>query len=225
MFACDICTFLVVPLQPLAPPWLQVCTLQHTKCCLNRDNPEGSAVMLISCNLHESNNSVFHYKFLQEWKKSVMWWNHYHHKHHTSPTSSSSKYDTQFQEILTLPKWKEDYRFHSAELQHWFKWHQKIFCSKVEKEQTIECKSDRNIIDDGNIQISSVGAERKKTQLHCNSCLLLLKMTKQYSEKNSVAITTSIYFWQLYTCTIYFCGKGNHKILCTMEHRGNLLLN
>ena len=154
-----------------------------------------------------------------------MWWNviYHHHKHHHHHHHQNMIHN--FKKQLTLPKWKEDYRFHSAELQHWFKWHQKIFCSKVEKEQTIECKSDRNIIDDGNIQISSVGAERKKTQRHCNSCLLLLNTAKQYSEKNSVAISTSIYFWHLYTCIIYFCGKGNHNILSTIDHRGNLLLN
>jgi hypothetical protein len=56
MFVCDI---LHIPSGRTAPtctpPWLQACKPHHTKCCLNTENPEGSAVMLISCNLHESN--------------------------------------------------------------------------------------------------------------------------------------------------------------------------
>ena len=67
------------------------CTQHHTKCYLNRDKPEGSAVMLISCNLHES-NICFSLQIFARMKKFsdmikchiiiIVITNHHHHHHH-----------------------------------------------------------------------------------------------------------------------------------------------
>lgn len=60
---------------------------------------------------------------------------------------------------LTLPKGEENHRFHRAELEHWIEWRQQVPRGKIEQIQSVQGQRDRNVVDDGDVDVATIGAE------------------------------------------------------------------
>lgn len=58
--------------------------------------------------------------------------------------------------VLTLPERQEDDRLHSTEFPHWFIRAQEFSGGKVEQEQGIQGQTHRDVVDNGDVQVSTV---------------------------------------------------------------------
>ena len=68
------------------------------------------------------------------------WWVNMHQKCHTS---------------FTLPEGEKDDRLDDTELQHRIVSTQQLPCGKVEEEQSVQRQTDGDVVDDGDVQIST----------------------------------------------------------------------
>lgn len=55
-----------------------------------------------------------------------------------------------------MPEGQEDHRFDGEELEHRFIWPQQVTGSKEKEEESIEGQADREIVDDGDVEVSSI---------------------------------------------------------------------
>lgn len=68
----------------------------------------------------------------------------------------------------TLPEGEEDDGLDCDELEDWLKWAQQVHGGKVEEEKGIKGKADREVVDDGDVEVSTVdtvGTERERELL------------------------------------------------------------
>lgn len=67
-----------------------------------------------------------------------------------------------------MPEGQEDNCLDSEELEDWFKWAQELHGGKVEEEERVECQADGEVVDDGDIEVSTVntgGRQNESAQL------------------------------------------------------------
>lgn len=66
---------------------------------------------------------------------------------------------------LTLPEGKEDDRLHHEELEHRAVGTKKLSCCKVEEKQSIECKTDRDVVNNCYIEVTTGHAAMTNTMV------------------------------------------------------------
>lgn len=65
--------------------------------------------------------------------------------------------------VPTLPEGEEDDCLDSDELEDWLKRAQQVHGGKIEEEKGVKCQADREVVDDGDVQVAAldaVGRER-----------------------------------------------------------------
>lgn len=62
--------------------------------------------------------------------------------------------------MLTLPEGKEDNRFHHEELQHGPVGTEEVSGGKVKQKEGVEGQADRDVVDDGHVQVTAGDAVR-----------------------------------------------------------------
>ena len=61
-------------------------------------------------------------------------------------------------QVLTLPEGEEDDRLHHEELEHGVVRHQQVTGSEVEQEQGVQRQADRDVVHDGDVQVTAGNA-------------------------------------------------------------------
>lgn len=61
-----------------------------------------------------------------------------------------------------MPKRKKNNALDGGELENWIEGFQEVFGSKVKKEEAVESERDRDVVDDDDVQVSTIGTAKKK---------------------------------------------------------------
>lgn len=104
--------------------------------------------------------------------------------------------------VLTLPEGEKDDWLDHEELEHWIVWNQQLTCSEVEEEECVERQTDRDVVDDCDVQVPTRHAEGNKE--------FNLKITQKCSklcEKPTAERT-----WSLHLCTFQRPGEWRSSL-------------